>query len=451
MRRYDQLTTPAPPSYDTTRTTQPLGPTTVKRRGKRVPLFLAGGIVLVSVLLIVTGAGLGMMPSLPSLALGSTANGTTHTPLASPRVVGHIFFGSSGQVQETTNQGIADEIDLNLSNIAAPAPNKSYYAWLLSDDPTEGKALLLGTLAVNHGTVHLHYAGDAEHSNLISVMNRLLITEEATTPAPDLPSLDSSTWRYAASIPQTPNPIDSVHHFSLLSHLRHLLASDPLLEEVGLPGGLDIWLFRNTQKIFEWAGSARDDWSPAGLGILHRQSIRILDYLDGANFVQNDVPLDTPFLVDSHIGRVGLLEFDVQHQQPPGYLYHIGLHIQGLATSPGVTAEQKQLAISIDTALSKVQALLERVRQDAKQIVAMTDAQLLQPAALSILDDMVKLAQDMFVGSFDPATGQIANGVTQIHYAIQRLATLEVTVLPVSHATVSNPQYIGPKVTPKNV
>jgi len=449
VRKYDQVTTDShTPPFDFTRTTHPLVPGVPVRRGKRVPLFIAGGIVLVSLLLIFTSAGLGMMPSLSSL--GGNTRVVAH-PLPLAHIVGHIFFGSSGQVQASTSQGITDEIDLDLANIPAPATGKSYYAWLFNADATEGKTFLLGTLAINHGTVHFHYAGDATHTNLLEVTNRLLITEETTTPTPDLPSLDTSTWRYVAQIPQTPNPQDTVHHFSLLSHLRHLLASDPMLGEVGLPGGLDIWLFRNTQKIFEWAGSARDDWTPAGLGILRRQSIRILDYLDGANYVQQDVPLDTPMLVDAHIARVGLLEFDVQNQEPPGYLYHIGLHLHGLATSPGATTKQKQLAIQIDTALSQVQALLGQIRQDAKQLVMMTDAQLLQPSTLSLLDAMVKQAQDMFVGQFDPSTGEIANGITQIHYAIQRLATLDVTVLKVPSTTASNPEYIGPTFTAKSV
>ena len=387
-----------------------------------------------------------MLPPLPSF--GANAHNTVPAHPSPHQVVGHIYFGSSGQVSENTNRGIADEVDLDLSTLPNPAPGKSYYAWLLNDATSEGKALLLGALAVNHGAVHLHYAGDAEHTNLLGVSNRLLVTEENATPPPDVPSLDSSTWRYMAQIPHTPNPTDAVHHFSLLDHLRHLLASDPMLQAEELPGGLDIWLFRNTQKILEWAGSARDDWSPQGVGILRRQTIRVLDYLDGATYVASDVPIDTPFLVDPQIGRVALLEFDVQHQEPPGYLYHIGLHLQGLISSPGATAEQKHLAVQIDTALSKVRALLEKMRQDAKQLVFMTDAQLLQPKAFTLLDDMVKQAQDAFVGQLDPTTGEIQNGITQIHYAIQRLATLEVTIIPsTTKTTTINPEYIGPKST----
>src|SRR5437588_679445 len=84
----------------------------------------------------------------------------------------------------------------------------------------------------------------------------------------------------------------------------------------------------------------------------------------------------------SRIARVSLLEFDVQHQNPPGLLYHIALHLQGMVDSPGATVEQKRLAIQIDTAISKVEALLEQVHQDAKKLVAMSNIQLQQPATL---------------------------------------------------------------------
>src|SRR5436190_19174470 len=50
---------------------------------------------------------------------------------------------------------------------------------------------------------------------------------------------------------------------TVLQHLRHLLADAPELTPLRLYGGLDIWLFRNTQKILEWAGSARDATDPA--------------------------------------------------------------------------------------------------------------------------------------------------------------------------------------------
>lgn len=443
MRQTEQT-----PNYDfsypfnsaATTNTNPLGPDTSPppRRRKLVPILTVGSAVLISAILVLVVASLGLGNFPPSTALKNTSS--AHAPIVPPsQVVGRVFFSSSGQINENTSQGIADQVELDLSNIHDPAVGKSYYAWLLNDDPVEGKALLLGQLPVSHGQIHFHYAGDQLHTNLLAVTNRLLVTEEDAATAPTTPSLDTSTWRFIAEFPRKPNPLDTVHHFGLLDHLRHLLASDPTLQSLGMPGGLDIWLFRNAQKILEWSGSARDDWASQSTGLMHRHILRILDYLDGLSYVQNDVPIDSPVLVNERIARVSLLEFDVQHQEPPGFLYHISLHLHGMVESPGTTTEQKHLAIQIDLAISKVQALLEQVHQDAKKLVVMTDAQLAQPATLSLLDDMVKHAQDAFVGQFDPTTGEIQNGVTQIHYAIQRLATMEVTIIPASFAQTNHP------------
>jgi hypothetical protein len=434
-------------------TTNPLGPDTgpmpppmpprIPRKRKLAPILIVGGAVLVSAMIVLVVASLNLGAFTSSALFKNTTS--TQAPVAALNtIVGHVRFSSSGQINESTSQGIADEVELDLSNIPNPSAGKSYYAWLLNDDPVEGKALLLGQLQVNHGLVHFQYGGDQQHTNLLEVTNRLLVTEEDAGITPITPSLDKSTWRYMAEFPQKPNPLDTVHHFSQLSHLRHLLASDPTLALLGMPGGLDIWLFRNVQKILEWSGSARDDWSVRDTALMHRQFIRILDYLDGLSYVQNDVPVDSPVLVNERIARVSLLEFDVQHQVPPGFLYHIALHLKGLVDSPGATTAQKQLAIQVDTAINKVQALLEQVHQGAKKLVMMTGAQLLQPATLSLLDDMVKHAQDAFVGQFDPATGEIQDGVTQIHFAIQRLASMDVVVMPNSSARTGSVELCTP-------
>jgi hypothetical protein len=434
--------------YQAGPTTNPLGPNTgpgpiPPRKRKLVPILTIGGAVLVSAMIVLVVASLNLGAFSSSTLNKNTTS--THVPVAAlATVVGHVFFSSSGQISESTSQGIADEVELDLSNIPAPAAGKSYYAWLLNDDPVEGKALLLGQLQVKHGIVHFQYSGDQQHTNLLEVTNRLLVTEEDARIVPTTPTIDSSAWRYMAEFAQKPNPLDTVHHFSLLNHLRHLLASDPTLNLLGMPGGLDIWLFRNTQKVLEWSGSARDDWSLQSTGLMHRHFIRILDYLDGLSYVQNDVPVDSPVLVNARLARVSLLEFDVQHQVPPGFLYHIALHLKGLVDSPGATVAQRQLTIQIENAINKVQALLEQVHQDAKKLVKMTDAQLLQPATLSLLDDMTKHAQDAFVGQFDPATGEIQDGVTQIHYAIQRLAAINVVVIPNTSARTGSIELCTP-------
>ncbi len=58
------------------------------------------------------------------------------------------------------------------------------------------------------------------------------------------------------------------------------------LTPLDLHGGSDIRLLRNTEKILEWASSARDtyvgkDTTTNDLAFIRRQIIRILYYLDG--------------------------------------------------------------------------------------------------------------------------------------------------------------------------
>src|SRR5438270_3100737 len=164
------------------------------RRGKLVPILTVGSAVLISAILVLVVASLGLGTFPPSAAFKNTSS--AHAPIVlSIQAIGRIFFSSSGQINENTSQGIADQVELDLSSIRDPAASKSYYAWLLNDDPVEGKALLLGRLPVSHGQIHFHYAGDQLHTNLLEVTDRLLVTEEDAGTAPTTPSLDPSTWR----------------------------------------------------------------------------------------------------------------------------------------------------------------------------------------------------------------------------------------------------------------
>jgi hypothetical protein len=367
---------------------------------------------------------------LPVLLAQPVQLAPTTRPATASTIVGHVFFTSSGQLDPTSSEGLNDLVHLALNNLTPPAPGKSDYAWLLPDaSNNEQQPVLLGTLRILKGSAQLTYTSP-DHTNLLATYSRFLVTEQAASADPIIPSLDPATWRYAGNIPDIPTPGDA-NHYSLLSHLRHLLAKDPTLEDIGLSGGLDIWLYRNTGKILEWSSAARDDWAggQASLALMRRQIDRVLDYLDGSAFVWRDVPPGTPFLVDPKAGRIGLLQLE-QGQNPPGYLAHIDFHLVGYTHSPGVTAEQKQLATRIDAMVIAVTALLERVRGDATRLANMSDTALLSQEALSLLDDMETHANEAFVGQPDSATGSVQGGVTQIHNELQLLATIGVS--PVS-------------------
>src|SRR6185437_27267 len=96
--------------------------------------------------------------------------------------------------------------------------------------------------------------------------------------------------------------------------------------------------------------------------------------------------------------KVALLEFDDRNQFPPGYLAHIGTHLASIVHSSGVTPEQKALAIQINQSLNNVQSALTQAHKDAQQLLQMSDAQLLQPAARPLLDDLYVQANRAFTG-----------------------------------------------------
>lgn len=108
-------------------------------------------------------------------------------------------------------------------------------------------------------------------------------------------------------------------------------------------------------------------------------------------------------------------------------MVHIGNHLREITQSPNVSSDQIALAIRINTSVNNVKAHLEQVHKDALRLLTMSKAEMSQPSALTILDDMTTQANDAFTGQIDPATNQVVPGVTQIHYDIQHLATFDIT------------------------
>ena len=342
-----------------------------------------------------------------------------------PQVVGSVSFVSSGPTSEQNSNGENDEIIISLQNLRSPANGNAYYAWLLPDlSNVEGSSISLGKLNIANGKAHLQYS-DPNYTNLLATTSRFLITEESASSQPDLPTLNRAAWRYYAEIPQTPNPQDP-EHFSLLNHLRHLLAQDPKLAAINLPGGLIIWFERNTEKVLEWSGSARDDLTQGNVDGVRNQIIRVLDYLDGAQFVGQDVPPGTPLLVNQTDAGAALLEFDAAKQTPPGYVYHISLHLQGVVASPGATDAQRHLAEQMSMYLSNAKNWLQRVHDDAVQEMQ-PQTNLLSSQSIHLLDDMYTYALYAFSGYLDPSDNVLQGGARQISDDSQALAQFTVT------------------------
>ena len=393
------------------------------RKGRRNAFLPFALVTLLLVTLV--GSGLAALLSLAPRSVAPTS-----------AIVGHAFFVSSGQLNGTSNQGIIDELQVDLHNLAEPASGKSYYAWLLADkNQSEVPAIFLGKLSIDHGNVRFLYQGDQQHTNLLKFTSRFLITEEDADVTPSNPSPDSSTWHYYAEIPQTPIPGDKLH-FSMLDHFRHLLVESPELSVRGLHGGMAIWLLENARRVLECANSAKDAWARSDAALTRSQLTCVLDYLDGTAFVHTDVPAIHPQAAEAHNAQVALLGsaphdtdppgYVYNEEVPPGYVYLIGLHLNGAVLSPKATPDQRTLAGQIDAAMNKLRDVFGQVHQDAKLLVQMTDKQLLQSSSLSILNDLVMQAQNAYAGQLDPTTGASQGGAVWIYGNIERLVTFDV-------------------------
>lgn len=390
-----------------------------RRRANRYQI-----VVILLALLMIFGAGFGAMRLMQRNTSALTAG------------TGHAFFMNSGQLNENTTQGINDELQVDLANLPAPSAGKSYYAWLLGDiKQSEALPLFLGRLSIKNGNVHFLYTGDQQHTNLLAVASRFLVTEEAARAPSSNPLLNQSTWRYYAVLPQTPDPADALH-FSMLDHLRHLLVESPELSIRGLHGGLAFWFARDTATIANLASGLAEDWQNKSASVIHTQVIRILDYLDGSAFIKNDVPDTTPWLADTRTAQIPLLGpvpqtadppgYVYQNETPPGYVYLVQTHLNGVVLAPQATAAQHQIAVQISGGIDNARQALDKVYQDAKRLLALSNTQLLQTSSLTLLDDLATQAQYAYTGQSNPSTGSLQGGALWIYDNLQRLATFEV-------------------------
>jgi hypothetical protein len=110
----------------------------------------------------------------------------------------------------------------------------------------------------------------------------------------------------------------------------------------------------------------------------------------------------------------------------PGYVYLISEHMAGAIQSPQTTPDQRKLAVQINTRLDQEKHFFEQVQQDAKQMLNLSDTQVLGSRALTILNDLAMQAQNAYTGQLDPSTGQSDGGALWMYGNLQRLATFDI-------------------------
>ena len=398
----------APTVITAPRTEPPKEPKAEPLRRKRRPLLI--GLVCLVIAALVGGTFL-VLPRF-----------TTPAPPPVQGDAGTLNFLNSGQYNQDGSAGITDQVQVDFTTLAAPDAGKAYYAWLLTDARNQKQqSLSLGKLTVNNGKGQIVFNGDEKHSNLLALYSRFVLTLESATTPPTQPGPKSS-WRYYGEIPNIPIPSDTISHYSLLDHMRHLTSDDPILNAIGLHGGLNLWFGRNTGKLLEATSNARDE---TNMPLLHRQIVRTLDYLDGQIYSRADVPAGTQFLIDPLSGQVGLLTFNAE-QPLPGLLTHIQKHLTGLAEAPGVLDSQVKLANQLSQETQMIEKGLASARDDAKKLVVMNDTQLSQPEAHTLLNDLYQQVNSAYVGQRDPATGELRGGVEQISAQILHLSMIDI-------------------------
>ncbi|MBO0781162.1 MAG: hypothetical protein J2P37_20270 [Ktedonobacteraceae bacterium] len=370
-----------------------------------------------------------------SLLIGGWLVGFPVSPLSKkaslPMVVGQVHLVSSGQVSEHTSQGIMDQVIIDLEQLSAPTAGKRYYAWLLTDaDQSDLQALLLGSLTVINGRASLRYAGDALHTNLLLIMSRFLVTEEDAMITPLAPSPDQRLWKYTGALASTLLKGGTVaqQHVALTS-IRRLLAADPAFDQLDLWGGLTTWLVRDMSTIEAGANSLRELWEEQhDEQAVRQQTIRLLTLLDGRAWVPQDL---TPAMVlppDERQAHLGFVCVKGPNQDPPCVMAAVAHQVNGLVqVVPSALPEHSSLMEAMAT-FNTVSYELMQLRQDAQHLLRLTEQSLSPSEALTLINDMVNLADVAYVGQHDPIPGRQHQGVMGVAQSLQMLATLEVTM-----------------------
>ncbi len=398
MPGYQQLASYGPPLKEATPTGQEQVVVPTRPRGDSIqpPKPALGGgrrprfrLLIAILILLLLGSSLGTY----LLFFHNTA-GTTTTP--GQPVVGNAFFSSSGQVELDDTRGIADKFQINLFSVPMPATGKNYYAWLLSDlSQTHLSFVALGQLVISdNGNATLIYLGDAQHTNLLATMSRLLITEESGTPTS--PSSDKRTWRYYAEIPQKPDPADAG---SALDRIRALLCYNPKLLAHNINVVLDPQFVKNTQALLQLATSAASTRDPASI---RSEIVNILDYLDGQAGLHYDLPAGVALPADQLAAQLGLISVG-QLPTNENYIFLMQLELNFLQTAPGVTRASAIFHFASEayselngSASSSVISLFQKIHTDATNLVSLSDSQLLESSSTALLNDIKNAANSAY-------------------------------------------------------
>jgi len=345
--------------------------------------------VLVLLLLIISGAiGLSIAAN-----KGRIANG----PVV---LTGHVFFQDDAL-------GRADVLRIEMQHIATPPDGKSYFAWL---QDTANHSIPLGPLALNGNSASLLYPGDAQHTNLLTVINGVIITLEDANSKPQAPG-NQIVYR-AQNDPAT------------FQYIRNILYQTPDLpgNQSAIAGLLDA-----VKSMNDKANSIADilQGTTHDFPLVGRQATRVIELIDGSAYAKSsgDLPANDPILLNVN---VGLLSSPNQ----VGYIETLNTQLTSLKQAAGKNAALLQHLQNVENALTDLQDWIQKIRTYDMQILRADN--LLAPAIINTALQLKNTAADAYTGrTIPPNPGPIpilgSAGAYQAYVESQYMAALTIT------------------------
>jgi hypothetical protein len=313
-------------------------------------------------------------------------------------VVGHIFFQDDAL-------GHDDILHLDMQHISAPPQGKMYVAWL---QDSAQHSLVLGPLTEQNGSFSLLYPGNAQHTNLLSIIQHITVTLENSGSNPAAPkgavvyqaSIDTASFQYIKNI---------------------------LYETPGLPPqqSVIIDMFETIKSMNDKAGSIVDSIQGThDYALATRQAIRIIEMIDGTAYARSsaDLPTNDPTYVNAPIG---LLSSPTQ----TGYIDILSTQLDKLSARAGNNPALLQHLRNVKNAITDLQDWLQKMRTYDVQLLKAAD--LNTPAVIGVALQLKQAAADSYTGrTLPPNEGPQPSlgsaGAYQAYIEAQYMATLDV-------------------------
>jgi hypothetical protein len=353
-------------------------------RANDVPMYLVIGVLFL--VLIVIGTAIG-----GTLLLNNKGG----TPASS--VAGHVFFQDDAL-------GHADQLRIDMQNIAAPPQGKTYFAWLKDINQ---RFTPIGALLAQNGTISSLYQGTAQHTNLLSIIQGITVTLENVGSTPATPS---GTTVYQATT--------NIATFAYIKNILYQMSGFPT------PNGIVVDMFETIKSMNDKTGSISDSiGSTLDYGLVGRQATRVIEMIDGQSFARSsgDLPAKYPSFINS---KVGIISSPAQR----GYLDTLEDQIQHIRQIAGNNTTIMQHANNVQNAITDLQDWIQQIRIDDVTILKAPTFK--NPQIVNTALQLKQETSDAYTGKVIPPAEEPQNivgsaGALQAYVECLYMATLD--------------------------